>query len=218
MQTSVRNHIEERTYMLAAIAHDLQTPLTRLRLRLEKVDDPELRAKLVADLGATQDMVREGLDFARSIGMNEPFERVDIDSLIESLCNDALEAGCEVTFDGRIGQPIMASPHALRRCLANLLDNACKYGKFAHVSIKRKDNKAVITIIDGGPGIPEDQFESVFQPFHRLESSRSRASGGTGLGLTIARIIAEKHKGRILLGNMASADLGLMVTVELPLA
>lgn len=216
MQTSIRNHIQERTYMLAAIAHDLQTPLTRLRLRLEKVTDDELRSRLVADLTATQAMVKEGLEFAQSLNAEEPLEPVDLDSLIEAICNDAADAGCEVTFSGSGGKPVLASPHALRRCISNLLDNAIKYGKFAHVSIRRENSKAIISIIDGGPGIPDDQLEAVFQPFKRLDNSRSRNSGGTGLGLTIARIIAGRHRGTLKLKNMGTSDLGLVATLELP--
>lgn len=216
MQASIRNHIQERTYMLAAIAHDLQTPLTRLRLRLEKVTDEDLRAQLVTDLSATQNMVKEGLEFAQSINSEEPFKPIDLDSLIEAICNDATDSGCEVTFSGKVNKPILANPNALRRCISNLLDNAIKYGKFAHIIVKQEGSKAVITIIDGGPGIPDDQLEAVFQPFKRIESSRSRDSGGTGLGLTIARIIAGKHKGSIKLSNLGTNDLGLVATLELP--
>ncbi|OIQ75739.1 osmolarity sensor protein EnvZ [mine drainage metagenome] len=216
MQASIRNHIQERTYMLAAIAHDLQTPLTRLRLRLENVADDDLRTRLVADLTATQTMVKEGLEFAQSVNAEEPLEPVDLDSLIEAICNDAVDAGCEVTFSGSGGRPVMACPHALRRCISNLLDNAIKYGKFAHVSVRRENSKAIVSIFDGGPGIPDDQLEAVFQPFKRLENSRSRSSGGTGLGLTIARIIAGKHRGSLKLKNMGTSDLGLVATLELP--
>lgn len=218
MQTSIRNHIEERTFMLAAIAHDLQTPLTRLRLRLEKVSDEKLRASLVADLTATQTMVAEGLEFARTVSIDERLELVDLDSLIEAICNDAADAGWEVTCSGKIGKTVPAYPHSLRRCVSNLLDNAVKYGKFAHVMLEIKNKKAVISIIDGGPGLPEDQLETVFQPFKRMEHSRSRNSGGTGLGLTIARLIAEKHNGSVKLSNAGTSDLGLIATLELPLS
>ena len=204
--------------MLAAIAHDLQTPLTRLRLRLENVQDEDLRGRLVADLTATQSMIREGLDFAQSVSQAEDFEAVDLDSLVAAICNDAADAGQDVIHSGRIGKSVMACPHSLRRCIANLLDNALKYGKFAHVSVKLEDAKAIVTIIDGGPGIPEDQLETVFQPFKRLEDSRSRSTGGTGLGLTIARIIAGQHRGSVKLKNMGPSDLGLMATLELPAA
>lgn len=218
MQTSIRNHLQERTYMLAAIAHDLQTPLTRLRLRLENVSDETLRVKLIADMTATLAMVKEGLDFARSTNTEEPFERVDIDSLIEAICNDATDAGAEVTCSGKIGKPIYAYPHSLRRCITNLLDNAIKYGGSAQVTVNQENTKAVISIIDNGLGIPNKQLEVVFQPFKRIEDSRSRHSGGTGLGLTIARMIAEKHKGSIKLKNLAAPNHGLIATLILPIS
>jgi len=218
MQSNIRNHIQERTYMLAAIAHDLQTPLTRLRLRLEKVSDEDLRARLITDLSATLDMVKEGLDFARSTNTEEPFELVDVDSLIEAICNDATDSDAEVSFSGKLGKPILACPHILRRCINNLLDNAIKYGGSAHLTVHQEGKKAIVTIIDGGPGIPEEQLETVFQPFKRIDGSRSRNSGGTGLGLTIARIIADKHHGSIKLSNMGKMELGLVATLELPIS
>jgi signal transduction histidine kinase len=215
MQTQIRHFIEERTYMLAAIAHDLQTPLTRLRLRLEKVNDEELRDKLIHDLSLTQDIVKEGMDLARSINTEEPFELLDLDSLIDSICNDATDAGLKVTQSGKIGTVVRVRPNALRRCLANLVDNAVKYGGYAHVAVKKTGGKVIIAITDGGPGIPEDQLQAVLQPFQRLESSRSRESGGTGLGLTIAANIAEKHRGSLRLRNISKKG-GLEATVELP--
>ena len=218
MQSQIRHFIEERTYMLTAIAHDLQTPLTRLRLRLEKVQDEELRTRLVNDLTVTQEMVREGLELARSMNAEEPYELLDLDSLIDTICNDATDAGLEVTQSGKVGVPVMARPNALRRCLSNLLDNAVKYGEFAHVIVKREGQKVSISIIDGGPGIPEHQLQMVLQPFVRLEDSRSRASGGTGLGLTIAQNIAEKHRGTLRLRNIAAGGLGLEVTLEMSIA
>jgi len=195
--------------MLAAIAHDLQTPLTRLRLRLEKVPDSELREKLITDLSATQSMVKEGLELARSMDAAEPFELLDLDSLLDSVCSDAVEAGQDVTHSGQSGVSIMARPSDLRRCLTNLVNNAIQYGKFAHVLAKREGPNVVISVIDGGPGIPEDQLERVFDPFYRLDPSRSRESGGTGLGLTIARNIAEKHGGILKLRNHHKDGLGL---------
>ena len=218
MQSQIRHFVEERTYMLAAIAHDLQTPLTRLRLRLEKVSDEELRAKLVNDLAVTQDIVKEGLELARSFYVEEPFELMDMDSLIDTLCTDATDAGLEVTQSGKIGVPVMVRPNALRRCLLNLIDNAIKYGEFAHIAIKREGQKVTVTIIDGGPGIPEHQLQKVLQPFMRLEDSRSRSSGGTGLGLTIAKNIAEKHRGTLRLRNINDEEFGLEVTLEMMIA
>lgn len=218
MQSRIRHFIEERTYMLAAIAHDLQTPLTRLRLRLEKVADEDLRTKLVNDLAVTQDMVKEGLELARSLNAEEPFELLDMDSLIDTICNDATDAGLEVTHSGKVGIPVMGRPNALRRCLANLVENAVKYGEFAHIIAKREGQKIIISIIDGGPGIPEHELKTVLQPFKRLEGSRSRESGGTGLGLTIAYTIAEKHRGTLRLRNICAGGLGLEAILEMSIS
>jgi signal transduction histidine kinase len=215
MQSRIRSHIRQRAHILAAITHDLQTPLTRLRLRLEKVEDAELRDKLISDLSAMQGMVREGLDLARSMDSAEAVQRLDLDSLIDSVCADASDAGQNVQVTGSIGASLMARPIALRRCLTNLLDNAVKYGHEARVSVARQDGNAVIRIRDKGTGIPQEEFEKVFEPFYRLESSRSRHTGGTGIGLTIAKNIAEQHGGSIALRNHEEG--GLEVTLKLPL-
>jgi signal transduction histidine kinase len=214
MQARIRSHIRQRTHILAAVTHDLQTPLTRLRLRLEKVDDTELREKLISDLSAMQGMVREGLDLARSMDSAETAQRLDLDSLVDSVCADATDAGQTVTFSGTTHASLMARPIALRRCLTNLIDNAVKYGYSAHVSVVREGNSAVVRIKDNGPGIPDGELEKVFDPFYRVEGSRSRETGGTGLGLTIARNIAEQHGGTIRLRNHPSG--GLEVSLSLP--
>ena len=214
MQARIRAHIRQRAHILAAITHDLQTPLTRLRLRLEKVEDEELREKLIGDLTAMQGMVREGLDLARSMDAAGPMQRLDLDSLINSVCADATDAGQEVTLEGKTGAALMARPIALRRCLTNLIDNACKYGAYAKINVGREGRSAVIRIADGGPGIPDAEMNNVFEPFYRMEASRSRETGGTGLGLTIARNIAEQHGGAISLKNLP--EKGLEVTLALP--
>lgn len=214
MQSRIRHHIKQRSHILAAITHDLQTPLTRLRLRLEKVDDAELREKLVSDLSAMQGMVREGLELARSMDSAEPMQRLDLDSLIDSVCTDAVDAGQSVSVEGRTGVSLMARPIALRRCLTNLIDNAVKYGQAAKVAAMQDGRSALIRIRDGGAGIPDSELEKVFEPFYRLESSRSRDTGGTGLGLTIARNIIEQHGGTITLRNVTGG--GLEVLVRLP--
>ncbi|RZI42785.1 HAMP domain-containing protein [Herbaspirillum sp. HC18] len=214
MQARIRSHIRQRSHILAAITHDLQTPLTRLRLRLEKVDDAELREKLIGDLSAMQSMVREGLDLARSMDATGPKQRLDLDSLIDSVCADATDAGQDVTSEGSTHASLMAHPTALRRCLTNLIDNACKYGGFAKLTISREDSFAHIRIQDGGPGIPENEMSNVFDPFYRLEGSRSRDTGGTGLGLTIARNTVEQHGGTISLHNLPAG--GLEVSLKLP--
>lgn len=218
MQSRIRQHIRQRTQMLAAITHDLQTPLTRLRLRLEKVDNESLREKLIEDLSATQSMVREGLELARSMDTAEPMQRLDLDSLLDSVCCDASDAGQRVTLEGKSRMSVMARPSALRRCLINLVDNAVKYGGFANVTVLRDAAdgapRARIRIQDGGPGIPADQLQKVFEPFYRIETSRSRDTGGTGLGLTIAHNIAEQHAGSLTLANLSQG--GLEVTLILP--
>jgi signal transduction histidine kinase len=215
MQARIRSYVEERTEMLAAIAHDLQTPLTRLRLRLEKVRDQELRDKLVGDLAAMQGMIREGLDLATSMDGGGMMQRVDLDSLLSSVCADAADAGQDVTLSGETRVSIQAIPTALQRCLTNLIDNAVKYGGYARVVATREGDNAVIRVADGGPGIPEAHLEKVFDPFYRVETSRSRETGGTGLGLTIARNVARKHGGSLSLHNLAEG--GLECTLTLPL-
>jgi len=213
MQTRLRRHVQERTRILAAITHDLQTPLTRLRLRLEKVQDEALREKLVADLSVMQGMVKEGLELAQSMDSGEKMQPLDLDSLLDSVCADAADAGQNVTFEGRSGISLQAQPNALRRCLDNLVDNAVKYGGSAEVSASLAGTHAVIRVRDHGPGIPEAELETVFDPFYRRESSRSRETGGTGLGLTIARNIAAKHGGTLKLRNHPEG--GLEAVLEL---
>ena len=214
MQARIRQYIFQRTQMLAAITHDLQTPLTRIRLRLEKVADPELRERLVGDLSAMQAMVREGLDLARSMDTSETMQPLDLDSLLDSVCADAAEAGQAVTLAGHTGMALLGRPLDLRRCLVNLIDNAVKYGHGAQVTVERSKGAARIRIRDRGPGIADAELARVFEPFYRVESSRSRESGGTGLGLSIARNIAEQHGGSIALANHPEG--GLEVTLMLP--
>ena len=215
MQARIRRYVQERTEMLAAIAHDLQTPLTRLRLRLEKVNDTELRDKLVDDLASMQIMIREGLDLATSIDAGGLMQRVDVDSLLSSVCADAVDAGHDVTLVGQTRVSIPAIPGALQRCLTNLIDNAVKYGGYARVTAGCEAGNVVIRVADGGPGIPEAQMERVFDPFYRLETSRSRDTGGSGLGLTIARNIAHKHGGTLTLRNKPGGGLECLLVLPI---
>ncbi len=214
MQARIRQYIFQRTQMLAAITHDLQTPLTRLRLRLEKVEDCELQERLIGDLSAMQAMVREGLDLARSMDTTEAMHSLDVDSLLDSVCADASDSGQQVELQGRANVAVLGRPMSLRRCLVNLIDNAVKYGHQADVSVDRQPGTVRIRIRDEGPGIAPDELARVFEPFYRVETSRSRESGGTGLGLTIARNIAEQHGGTISLINRQQG--GLEVTLLLP--
>jgi signal transduction histidine kinase len=214
MQARIRQYIFQRTQMLAAITHDLQTPLTRMRLRLEKVGDRELQERLIGDLSAMQAMVREGLVLARSMDTTEAMQMLDLDSLLDSVCADAVDAHQQVNLSGRANMALLGRPLDLRRCLVNLIDNAVKYGHQASVAVDRVGGAARIRIRDKGPGIADAELARVFEPFYRIEGSRSRESGGTGLGLTIARNIAEQHGGSITLAN--HPDGGLEVILVLP--
>jgi signal transduction histidine kinase len=213
MQARIARDVRERTSMLAAITHDLQTPVTRLRLRLEKVTDEALRTKLVADLDAMRATIREGLDLATSLDARETPQPIDLDSMLESVVADACDMGQDATLQGRTQCFVLGSPNAVRRCLTNLVDNAVAYGRYARVECTSDANRAVVCIRDGGPGIPEQHLERVFEPFVRVESSRSRETGGTGIGLTIARNIVTRMDGSIALRN--HPDGGLEVRLEL---
>jgi signal transduction histidine kinase len=215
MQKRIYQDVRERTGMLSAITHDLQTPLTRLRLRLEKLPDEALRSKLVGDMQAMQQMLQEGLELARSLDTSEATQRLDLDSLLDSLCSDATEAGQQVDYREHTPVQLKAHPLALRRALSNLLDNAVKYGQRAEVSLSRDTHHCHIRIRDFGPGIPPELLETVFTPFYRIEHSRSRETGGTGLGLSIARNIVLRHNGELTLTNHPSG--GLVAHVVLPL-
>lgn len=218
MQSSILKHIQERGFILGAIAHDLQTPLTRLRLRLEKVKDPALKQGLIKDLTATQEMVREGLDFARLCGESIHKNKVDLTALATAICDDFAEAGHPVTST-LPAQPItiLGSAHLLTRCLTNLLNNAITYAGQPELHIETQGQQVICVISDHGPGIPEQELNNVLEPFRRLEDSRSRQTGGTGLGLSIARMIVEKHGGKLSLRNQPSPASGLVITMTLPL-
>jgi signal transduction histidine kinase len=219
MQKQIRDYIQERTQMLAAITHDLQTPLTRIRLRLEKVEEDGLREKLINDLSDIQSMVKEGLDLARSMDNNEQWQVLDLDSLLQSLCDDAQDAGHQVSLNGKTNAKISARPQSLQRCLNNLIDNAINYGDVAQIFVTlgqdTEQGQVIIRICDQGPGIPVELQEKVLEPFFRIEDSRSRESGGTGLGLTIAHNILLQHQGKFELINRPEG--GLMVKLSLPL-
>jgi signal transduction histidine kinase len=201
MQAKLRNHLVERTRILASITHDLQTPLTRLRLRLEKVEDVALRSRLIDDLGGMQSLIRQGLDFCRGNQTDEPFVSLALDSLLESGVEDAAEGGRPAALIQRCGYYVEAQPQALQRCLANLLDNALTYGHAAQVSAAREGDAIRIRIRDFGPGIPPEKLDCVLEPFVRLENSSASSVGGVGLGLTIAAALAKKNEAELVLAN-----------------
>ena len=211
MQARLQGHFAERTQMLAAITHDLQTPLTRLRLRLERVEDPELRERLVADLQAMRALIDEGLELARTAEASETVVMLDLDSLLESLVEDAIEAGLDARFAGGYGAILPLRPLATRRVFANLIDNALAHGGSAEVRAVRDRDSVCVSVRDRGPGIPEALLERVFDPFFRPDSSRSRETGGTGLGLTIARMLAARIGATLELRNHPDGGLEAQV-------
>ncbi len=214
MQRRLRSLINDRTQMLAAISHDLRTPITRLRLRAEFVEDKEQRDKMLGDLEQMEEMIAATLAFARDDNANEPRKNLDLSNLVQSVCDDAADVGGDAACTGSQSLPFSGRPLALRRALANLVDNAVKYGERARVSLDATSKDFVITIDDDGPGIPEGELERVFEPFYRLETSRSRDTGGTGLGLAVVRSIIRAHGGEVSLSNRAQG--GLRATVTLP--
>jgi signal transduction histidine kinase len=214
MQERLAGFIRERTRIFAAMSHDLKTPITRLRLRVELLDDPELRAKFARDLEEMEALVMTTLDFMRGLDNGAAAQPIDVGALLESLQQDAREVGGEVRIEGAALAPFHGNPQALKRCVGNLIDNAVKYGKSAILVVEDSAEQLCIRVRDQGPGIPPAELDQVFEPFHRLEASRSRETGGTGLGLSIARNIARAHGGDIVLRNLAKG--GLEATLTLP--
>jgi signal transduction histidine kinase len=214
MQARLIAYLDDRTRVLAAMSHDLKTPLTRLRLRAELLDDSALKTKIAADLDETQSMVVAALDYLRGAARDEAARPVDVAALLESLQEDLRVLGAEVAIGGAAPKPLRAKPQALKRCVWNLLDNAVKYGARARIAVDDDERRLRIRVLDEGPGIPAAELNKVFEPFYRVESSRNRATGGTGLGLSIAKGIAEDHGGSLELSNRAGG--GLEATLILP--
>ncbi|MEW8000802.1 MAG: ATP-binding protein [Candidatus Thiodiazotropha endolucinida] len=214
MQQRLKNYIEDRAGILAAVSHDLKTPLTRLRLRTDLMDDDELREKTHKDLKNMEAMVTATLDFMRGTETGETSQRLDLMALLESVQQDAQEAGKTVSIKGHVVSPYTGKPLALKRCIVNLVENAVRYGGSCEISVEERNQEVVVDICDQGPGIPEDMLEKVFAPFVRVESSRAQHTGGTGLGLGIARNIARAHGGDLALSNRSNG--GLCARLKLP--
>lgn len=215
MQQRVRDGFRERTQLLAAISHDLQTPITRLRLRLEQVREEELRERLIQDLAAMQTLVREGLDLASSADSGEEWSMVDIDSLLASLAEDAEEFGNDVRFVSGCGAVVRIKPNALTRCLSNLIDNAVKYAGSAEISCRREQGRLLISVRDYGPGIAPELLEKIFEPFTRGDPGQPGGRAGTGIGLTIARSQAMTFGATVRLSNAPGG--GILAVVDVPL-
>jgi len=214
MQERLRRFNEDRTRMIAAMSHDLRTPLTRLRLRAELVEDQNQQQKMLRDLDMMGEMIESVLVLARDDAKHEPQSLVDLSALVEGICQDASDAGEPVTFSGPRGVTISCRPTALRRAISNLIDNAVKYGGSAAVSLSPESERVVITVDDEGPGIPRREREKVFEPFYRIDGSRDPDTGGVGLGLSVARSTVWEHGGEISLASRKGG--GLSVRLELP--
>ena len=216
MQDRIAQHLKERLQILAAISHDLQTPITRLRLRVETMDTSPERGKLIDDLAEMEHLVRDGVAYARTAhGIAEPPLRIDIDAFVDSIACDYQDTGQPVDATGRVGVPVTTRPHALRRVIGNLVDNALKYAGAASIEAGRDgDGALTIAVLDRGPGIAPHELEAVLQPFYRLEASRNRDTGGAGLGLAIAQQLALSIGGVLALRNREGGGLSATLTLR----
>jgi len=212
MQARIDRMIADRTQALAAVSHDLRTPIARLRLRASFLQDPELQRQFDADLAEMDAMVGTTLAYLRGDQEQEVRRPTDLAAILETLCDDATDAGKNVLYDGPAQARLTGRPLALKRAMSNLIDNAVYYGGAARVRVCIDDAACVVHVEDSGPDISEDQMDSVFEPFRRLDTARGR--GGSGLGLTIARQAVETNGGAITLSNRPEG--GLRATVVLP--
>ncbi|WNJ83115.1 ATP-binding protein [Pseudomonas canadensis] len=209
MQKRIAEYLKERMQILAAISHDLQTPITRMKLRAEFMEDCAERDKLWSDLGEMEHLVREGVAYARSVhGATETSHRINLDAFLDSLVFDYQDMHKQVSLTGKSAVVFDTRPHALRRVLVNLVDNALKFAGSAELEVgSTADGELSIKVLDRGPGISEDELVQVMQPFYRVESSRNRGTGGTGLGLAIAQQLAVAIGGSLTLSNRPQGGL-----------
>jgi signal transduction histidine kinase len=215
MQTRLRRFVQDRTNMLAAISHDLRTPITRMKLRAEFVEDDEQRDKMLSDLNEMEAMIKATMAFARDDVAHEAVSSMDLAALVESLCEDRREMGGDVTYIGPDELPFKGRPMGLKRALDNLVSNALKYATTCTVTLSMGQDAVVLVVTDNGPGIPEEELEEVFRPFRRVEGSRNKETGGVGLGLAVVRSVCHAHGGTATLKNLPNG--GLEATLVLPL-
>lgn len=213
MQQRIRGQVQQRARMLGAVSHDLRTPLSRLKLRLEQIDNEKLQAQMRQDLNDMIGMLDATLTYLHEQRTSEALQRYDVQALVESLVENAQDHGAEVEAHGQCA-PLQTQPMALRSCVSNLIDNALRYGGATRVELHDSDAALEIRIIDHGPGISAEQREAVFEPFFRLEGSRNRNSGGVGLGMTIAREAVQRLGGHLLLEETPGG--GLTSIIGLP--
>ncbi len=220
MAARIRRFVQDRTFLLTAIGHDLRTPITRLKLRAEFIEDDEQRTRFMADLDELNMMVSATLVFGRDTADTEPAVALDLGALLRTVLDEAADARPEaaerLSFAGAAAVTVSGRPVALKRVFANLVSNAVKYGDAAHVRLNPPaGGQVVVTVEDEGPGLPPDQLERIFEPFYRIENSRNRETGGTGLGLPIARNILRAHGGDVVLANQAGGGARAVVTLPI---
>ena len=213
MHAKIRTNMQDRNRFLAAMSHDLRTPLTRMTLRLDQLEASDVKLRLAADVAEMSSMLEATLAFLLDSGSQEEPRQLDLQSLLESIADDAQELGQAVSLQGQC-QPILAQSLAIRRCLSNLIDNALRYGGSCRITLADAPQQVQIEVQDDGPGIPEAHLSDVLTPFVRLEASRSRHTGGVGLGLSIVQATVLRHGGTLMLENAAAG--GLTVRLQLP--
>lgn len=214
MQAQLQHFIKDRTQMLAAISHDLRTPLTRMRLRGEFIEDPEQQQRLFRDVDEMQAMINSALEFFRDDARLEQATQLDLAELVQTLIDDYRDQAIDIAFSGPPRLVYSGRPLGLRRVMGNLLDNAIKYGGEPEIVLEQGAQQLILRVLDRGPGIAADCLEQVFEPFFRLEQSRNKSTGGVGLGLSSARAIVREHGGQLTLHNREGG--GLEARVELP--
>lgn len=213
MQQRIREQVQQRARMLGAVSHDLRTPLSRLKLRLENISDEKLQGQMRQDLDDMIGMLDATLTYLHEQRTSEALQLMDVQALVESLCENAEDQGADVQVSGHCA-PLPVQPMALRSCLNNLMDNALRYAGQARIELQDQREQLLIRVIDQGPGIAADKREAVFEPFYRLEGSRNRNSGGVGLGMTIAREAAQRLGGQLNLEETPGG--GLTAIIRLP--
>ena len=214
MQAQIQKFVSYRTMMLAAISHDLRTPLTRMRLRGEFIEDPEQQSRLFRDVDEMQNMVDGALAFFRDDATAEETTSFDLPHVLLNIANDYADQNIAIGYVGPAHAAYRGRPYSLTRAFTNLIDNAAKYGKTPEIELSCEETAFVVTIRDRGPGIPPDALDEVFRPYYRVDKSRNRSTGGVGLGLTVAQAIFQGHGGDIILENRPGG--GLEVRVVLP--
>lgn len=213
MQQRIREQVQQRARMLGAVSHDLRTPLSRLKLRLENISDEKLQGQMRQDLDDMIGMLDATLTYLHEQRTSEALQLMDVQALVESLCENAQDQNADVQVSGHCA-PLPVQPMALRSCINNLMDNALRYAGQARIELQDQREQLLIRVIDHGPGIAEDKREAVFEPFYRLEGSRNRNSGGVGLGMTIAREAAQRLGGQLNLEETPGG--GLTAIIRLP--